>query len=76
MEEVISDILLGEISRELHSAYHKSLSICLLNLKCKTCPFYDERMENEYGIKCFGILSDIYSEKLTQIANSLGEKGE
>lgn len=76
MEEASSVILLGEISRELHSAYQKSLSICLLNRKCKTCPFYDESIENKYGTKCFGFLIGIYSEKLMQIAGNFEEKGE
>ena len=52
MEEISSDILLDEISRELHSAYHKSLRVCLFNPKCKTCPLYDGHMENKYGEKC------------------------
>ena len=76
MEEVSRNILLGEISGELHSAYQKSLRVCLFNCKCKTCPLYDESMENKYDTKCFGFLIDIYSEKLMEIANSLEEKGE
>lgn len=76
MEENSSDILLGEISRELHSAYHKSLRVCLGNLKCETCPFHDEHMENKYGTKCLAFLMSVCSVKLSQIANSLEEKGE
>lgn len=76
MEEVSSDILLGEISRELHSAYHKSLRVCLFNLKCKTCPLYDESMENKYDTKCLAFLIGNCSLKLMQIANNLEEKGE
>lgn len=76
MEEISSNILLGEISRELHSAYHKSLRICLFNLKCKTCPLYDERMKNKYGTKCLALLIGNCSEKLMKIAYGLAEKGE
>lgn len=76
MEEVSSDILLDEISRELHSAYHKALRVCLLNLKCKTCPLHDERMKNEYGTKCWAFLIGNCSTKLMQIAYNLEEKGE
>lgn len=76
MGEISSGILLGEISGELHSAYHKSLRVCLLNLKCKTCPLYIERMENMYGTNCLALLIGKYSEILMQIANSLEEKGE
>ena len=76
MEEISGDILLGEISRELNSAYHKSLRICLFNHKCKTCPLYDERMENEYGTKCLAFLMSVCSVKLSQIASNLEEKGE
>lgn len=76
MEEISSDILLCEISRELHSAYHKSLRVCLLNLKCKTCPLYDERMENKYGTKCLALLIGKCSGKLMKIAYNLEEKGE
>lgn len=76
MEETSSDILLGEISRELHSAHHKSLRVCLLNLKCKTCPLYDKNMENKYGTKCLALLIGKCSLKLMQIANGIEEKGE
>ena len=76
MEEISSDILLGEISRELHSAYHKSLRVCLFNLKCQTCPLYDEQMENKYGTKCMAFLMSVCSVKLSQIVNNIEEKGE
>ena len=76
MEEISSDILLGEISRELHSAYHKSLRVCLLNLKCKTCPLHDGGMKNKYGEKCLAFLIGVYSGKLMQIAGNHEEIGE
>ena len=76
MEEISSDILLGEISRELNSAYHKSLRVCLFNLKCQTCPLHDEHMENEYGTKCLAFLMSVCSVKLSQIVNNIEEKGE
>lgn len=75
MEENSSDILLGEISRELHSAYRKSLRVCLFNLKCQTCPLYDEHMENKYGTKCLAFLIGACSVRLTQIAGNYEEKG-
>ena len=76
MEENRSGILLGEISGELHSAYHKALRVCLLNPKCKTCPLYDEHIEYKYGTKCLAHLIGAYSGKLMQITNSLEEKGK
>ena len=76
MEEISSDILLGEISSELHNAYHKSLRLCLDNLKCENCPLYDEHMENKYGTKCLAFLMSVCSVKLSQIANNLEVKGE
>lgn len=76
MEEISSDILLGEISRELHSAFHKSLRVCLFNRKCKTCPLYDESMKNKYGTKCLAFLIGNCSLKLMQTAYGLEEKGE
>lgn len=76
MEEISSDILLDEIIRELHSAYHKSLSVCVFNLKCKTCPLYDESMKNKYGKKCLALLIGDCVVKLMQITGSLEEKGE
>lgn len=76
MEENSIDILLGEISGELHSAYHKALRVCLSNPKCKTCPFYDERMKNEYGTKCLAFLIGNCSVKLIQIVNNLEAKVE
>ena len=76
MEEISSDILLREISEELYSAHHKALRVCLFNLKCKTCPLYDEGMENEFGTKCLAFLMSVCSAKLSQIVSNLEEKGE
>ena len=76
MEEISSDILLGEISSELHSAYHKSLRVCLFNLNCQNCPLYDDRMENEFSTKCLAFLMSVCSVKLSQIVNNFEEKGE
>ena len=76
MEENSADLLIGEINTELHNAYHKSLRLCLHNLKCETCPPYDEHMENKYGTKCLAFLMSVCSVKLSQITNNLEEKGE
>ena len=76
MEENSIDISIGEISRELNSAYHKSFRVCLDNPECKTCPFYDENMENAFGTKCISFLMLSCSNKLSQIANNIEEKGE
>ena len=76
MEEIRSDILIGEISTELNNAYHKSLRLCLGNHNCKNCPLYDEHMENKYGTKCMAFLMSVCSVKLSQIANNLKAKGE
>lgn len=76
MEEISSDILFGEVCRELHSAYNKSLRVCLLNLKCKTCPYYDKNIENKYNTKCLALLIGKFALKLMQIANGIEEKGE
>lgn len=75
MEEISSDILLDEIGRELHSAYHKSLRVCTLNLKCKNCPLNKEHMVQEHGTNCLAFLIGTCLGMLMQIANSLEEKG-
>ena len=75
MEEISSGIL-GEMSRELHSAHLKALRVCIRNLKCQTCPLYDEYIESAYGTKCLEFLMYVCSLKLSQIVNNIEEKGE
>ena len=68
---------LNEIKDFLIRAHYNSLKVCNHNsVCCCSCPFYDGKMENSYGTRCFSILLSDYAAKLSQAAKDIEEKGE
>lgn len=67
---------LNEIRDMLIRAHYNSLKICNRNsICCRSCPFYDEKMENSYGTRCFSILLYEYAAKMSIVAKDIEEKG-
>lgn len=77
MDEKAYASFLNETRDFLIRAHFTSLKICNRNsVCCCSCPFYDEKMENSYGTRCFSILLADYAAKLSQAAKYIEEKGE